>query len=177
RYEDEWLDLATPEIQARMAEYEEDQIEFAVLSLAKDPMIDLTAQLCSNIKTILSTDARLSELGVDFVESNLEEGTLTGPDASCGVTQNMLDEEELSEPTKARISSSSRNELIKFRQETATKQKTIRASVIEEQQSRKADEEYTAQRRHDYRPPVEKWLRILAQKGNIEQLVAESLLN
>ncbi|KAI5306553.1 hypothetical protein KEM56_000285, partial [Ascosphaera pollenicola] len=175
RYEGEWLNLATPEIQARMAEYEEDQIEFSVLSLAKDPLIDLRAQLCSNIASLVAIDAHLSQSGVEVV--SLEEGTLTGPDATYGVTQSMLDDKNASSSIEALISSESSDQLIKRRADFAKSQRELRASITEEEQSRKADEEYAAQRRHDYRPPVEKWLRILAQKGNIERLVAESTIN
>ncbi|KAI5301373.1 hypothetical protein KEM55_007275 [Ascosphaera atra] len=175
--DDEWLDLATPEIQARMAEYEEDQIEFAVLSVGKDPSISLTSRLCSNIKSLNALDARLSELGSEAAASDSENGTLSGPDVSYGVTKAALDEAELLPPTKELLSSSAIAKLREHRSTLAETQRELRASLQEERQSFHADEQYAAQRRHDYSPAVEQWIRILARKGNVEHLAAESLLN
>ncbi|KAL9615514.1 MAG: hypothetical protein Q9167_000027 [Letrouitia subvulpina] len=47
----DWTLLAAPEIQSRMAQYEEGQIEFAVLSLVKDPISNLLTALTENVKS------------------------------------------------------------------------------------------------------------------------------
>ncbi|KAI5280225.1 hypothetical protein KEM52_004175, partial [Ascosphaera acerosa] len=180
-FEGEWLDMATPEIRARMAEYDEEEIEFAILSLARDPLITLARQLAANIKSIAALDARLGPAADDARRQDREDGTLTAPDAACGVTQEMLDAQDVPaqvrEQTAAATTAAPAPDLLELRAELAAEQKTLRAAIAEEQRAQRADEEYTALRRHDYRPPVEKWLRVLAQKGCIEQLVAETTVN
>lgn len=171
------MDIAKPDILSRMAEYEEDQIEFSILSLVGDPMIDFVSQLALNVKSILAIDGLLSAAQVSEEElggDNWPDGTISGPDNSFELTSEALCAANVPETDMSKYRSASSDELLRCRREMAEKQKSIRASIKEEQQAYRGDEEYAASRRHDYGPAVHTWVRKLASKNAAETL-AEAL--
>ncbi|OJD13890.1 hypothetical protein AJ78_05711 [Emergomyces pasteurianus Ep9510] len=180
--DDKWLDLAKPEIMSRMAEYEEGQIEFSILGLVKDPLIDLKAQLTTNIKYIVMIDEQLSTLGspipdmVDTTATVNGNGNRTSHDLLfIGVERETVDLIDVPEDLRTKYKSATVEELIAYREELVNAQKDIRIMISEEEQSHRTDEDYAEARRHDYGPAVHTWVRLLARKKVIEGLVEEIL--
>ncbi|KAL1958473.1 hypothetical protein VTO42DRAFT_4337 [Malbranchea cinnamomea] len=174
---DDWLKVARPDILARMAAYEEDQIEFSILSLVREPLLDLVPRLASNVKSILAIDERLSAMGIAEAEikaaTDGDDGTLYGPDGSFDLTQETLDGASVPEDESSRYEAATREELLGYRRELVEAQRGLRASIKEEQQSYRADEDYAASRRHDYGPAIHQWIKTLARKGLLQTLVQE----
>ncbi|EEH23385.2 hypothetical protein PABG_05596 [Paracoccidioides brasiliensis Pb03] len=178
---DKWLDLAKPEILSRMAEYEEDQIEFSILGLVKDPLIDLKTQLAENIKCIFAIDNQLSTLGLSSlddatataVKGNNANGNGNRHDSFINITQEEMERAGFPEDLRTKYKSATPEELTSYREELVSAQKGIRILISEEQQSQRADEDYAAARRHDYGPAVHTWVRLLARKKVIQGLVSE----
>ncbi|PGH16085.1 hypothetical protein AJ80_05300 [Polytolypa hystricis UAMH7299] len=169
--DENWLDLAKPEIVSRMTEYEEDQIEFSILSVAKDPIIDLTANLAGNVKSLLAIDT------VSDGTANSDppdDATIYAPDLSLNLTLQALNDTIVSEDNMMSYRSATPDELAAHRERLVRQQAELRAAIKEEQQSRRADDEYAAARKHDYGPAVNTWVRLLARKGLVE-ILAESL--
>lgn len=172
--------MAKPEILARMASYEEDQIEFSILGLVKDPMIDLVANLAQNVKELLVVKERLNA-AASSVEKPVTasddtkplDGTLLGSDGSFNLAPDDIDQAEVSLDKMERYSTESTEELRSYEEQLMHKQKELRASVKEEQQSQNADEEHAAGRKHDYACAVHRWVSLLARKRKIEELVNE----
>lgn len=151
-----------------MAEYEDNQIEFSVLSVAKDPLIEHVAQLNANFKSL-----RLLNRNLSPEQGRIpDDGTVLGPDTMCGSTETDIDQtqvepfvQNLLEPAK-----NSNEELERLKNNLIEAQMSIRASILEEQQLHEADEQYAAGRRHDYSPAVLTWLRLLARKEMVAEL-------
>ncbi|PGG97003.1 ubiquitin carboxyl-terminal hydrolase L5 [Blastomyces parvus] len=180
---DKWLDLAKPEILSRMAEYEEGQIEFSILGLVKDPLIDLKAQLATNIKCIATIDERLSTLGASLPASD-DPATATAIDGNgngirhdpfINIAREEVERADVPEDLKTKYVSATQDELITYREELLIAQKDTRMMITEEEQSHRADEDYAAARRHDYGPAVHTWVSLLARKKVIEGLAEEIL--
>ena len=85
----DWVSHAKPVIEARMAEYEEGQIEFGVLSLVKDPLLSLVPTLAEIVKVSAEASSRLQQVNPDWGHSiptsshgapSSHESALTGPD-------------------------------------------------------------------------------------------------
>ncbi|WEW60370.1 cysteine-type deubiquitinase [Emydomyces testavorans] len=170
---EDWLELARPEIQSRMAEYEEDQIEFSILSLVRDPIIEIVNQLALNVKSLITIDEQLSNCPTLSGLDCLDDGTVTGPDLSLNLTQSILEKAAVPEDDLQRYKTISRDCLLSLRKALVDAQKAIRASIKEEQQSCEADNNYADKRRHDYGPAVQRWLQLLARKGLIEYVATE----
>lgn len=157
-----------------MAEYEEDQIEFSILSLAKDPLPGLIGDLAGNVKCLEIVNERIAthekENTASIFASGALEDTILGPDASYGLTQECLDLTTVEPDQLEQCPTGPVDELMQHRQRLQGRQKHLRGSIKEEQQSQRADEEYAAGRRFDYGPAVRTWIRSLARKCLLESL-------
>ncbi|KAK5790500.1 hypothetical protein VI817_007787 [Penicillium citrinum] len=173
---EDWFEVAKPNILDRMAAYEEEQIEFSILALVRDPLPELIQQLAVNVRRLeiinehlMTHDGRdddshaQARMSVDTLED-----TVLGPDASLGLTRTMIDKavvpEELSREQSLTV-------LTKRQEETAKAQVALRSRVREEQQTRNADEDHATGRRYDYGPAVRTWLRSLARKQQLAELL------
>ena len=170
----------TPEIEDRMAQYSEGQIEFAILSLVKEPLSSLVSALAENVKGLIALMTRLDLLNPDwrdFVASavNGEGGTtetlITGPDPVYQLTQEMIDTSELSQSIAEAVLKDMAADILASRQELVTAQACLRASIIEEIQSSRSDQERAASRRHDYGPAVQTLIEILGRKGVLKDMI------
>ncbi|KAL2862914.1 ubiquitin C-terminal hydrolase 37 [Aspergillus lucknowensis] len=179
----DWLDLVKPNIRANMEEYEEDQIEFSILSLARDPLPDLVEKLALNIKQLEAIERAIASHGRDEGDvanvgpraiEPLPENTLLGPDKSYGVTENDLRQISMSPEREQGYLRCTMDELAQHREEQSRAQIELRATVREEQQSQQADDDYAAGRRYDYGPAIRTWLRFLARKQIIEGLIPKA---
>ncbi|PYI10488.1 ubiquitin carboxyl-terminal hydrolase [Aspergillus sclerotiicarbonarius CBS 121057] len=175
--EDDWLNLVKPNIRTRMEEYEEDQIEFSILSVARDPLPDLVGQLAVNVKSLETIYRHITasaegpvDLGSTAADSMLGT-TVLGPDETYALTRTMIDQASIPAVQNGEYQTCSMEELIHHRQELSHAQQNLRVLIREEQQSQQADDDYAEGRRYDYGPAVRTWLRFLARKRVIENLL------
>lgn len=152
-----------------MAEYEEDQIEFSVLGIVQDPLVDYIGQLAQNVKTHQKINAYLPE----SVSNDGLKDVVLGPEPSLHLTQ--ADIESAIIPTaEEEYKPASLEKLLSHRQRLASRQQSIKQSIHEELQSHQAEDDYAAGRRHDYSPAVRAWVQKLARKKMIQELVERS---
>ncbi|KAJ5633012.1 hypothetical protein N7490_009351 [Penicillium lividum] len=164
--EDDWLKLARPNIVDRMAAYEEDQIEFSILGVVRDPLPDLVRQLAVNVRSLEMLNARLTSPAIPLLSDptlfELKE-TVLGPDPTYGLSRANIDAAVISEIAYPELAP----ELQRLREA----QCELRARIREEQQSQRADEDHATGRRYDYGPAVRTWLRFLARKQKLAELL------
>ncbi|KAL4767420.1 ubiquitin carboxyl-terminal hydrolase [Aspergillus nidulans var. acristatus] len=172
--ESDWLDLVKPNIEARMDKY---GIEFSILSLVRDPLPDLVNRLAVNIKQLRAIEKAINPQKPELVCDEpstiepLDENTLLGPDESYGVTEEAFNMAVMPAGEAEKYLGFSADELSKHRTELSRAQLDLRTAIREEQQSQRADEEYAEGRRYDYGPAIRTWLRFLARKRIIEDLI------
>ncbi|KAL1962809.1 hypothetical protein VTN77DRAFT_9178 [Rasamsonia byssochlamydoides] len=174
----DWLELVKPEILARMTEYEEDQIEFSILGLVRDPIIDCIGELALNVKRLRKLNERLGDIQ-DVTSTATQPIThhddiILGPAPAFGLTQEDIDLAKIPDEQDEQYQMCSLEELALEQQSLRASQQAIKASIQEELQSRQRDDDYAAGRRHDYSSAVYSWARILARKGVIRDLISES---
>lgn len=161
-----------------MAEYEEDQIEFSILSLVRDPTLDHIEKLALNVKLIGTVNRCLAELEESRLESSLEltglESTIIGPDASFELTQETIDRVAVPTEEAQRYQTYAVSELLQLRRNLCESQRDLRIAIREEQESRRSDDDYAVGRRFDYGPAIRAWIRFLARKKVIKDLAALS---
>lgn len=171
--QDDWLDLVKPNILTRMAEYEEDQIEFSILSLVKDPLVNLVDKLADNVKCLELVSGLIDahEGGMTAEQTaSIPENTIRGPNASYGLTRERIDSAVIPADQQEGHQNSSVDALLQHLQKLAESQLELRASIKEEQQANQADDDYAAGRRYDYGPAVRLWTRFLARKRMFDRL-------
>ncbi|KAJ5738273.1 hypothetical protein N7493_001428 [Penicillium malachiteum] len=165
--EDDWLELARPNLLDRMAAYEEGQIEFSILGVVQDPLPDLIQQLAVNVRSLEMSHAQTNGKDPNSTETMSESRDLVlGPDPAYGLTRAALDSAIVSETIPTH-----NPELQQWEQELQKAQRELCLRIQEEQQSQRMDEDHATGRRYDYGPAVRTWLRFLARK----QLLSEQL--
>ncbi|EHA20126.1 hypothetical protein ASPNIDRAFT_178797 [Aspergillus niger ATCC 1015] len=173
----DWLSLVKPDIRTRMEAYEEDQIEFSILSVARDPLPELVDQLATNVKSLEIIQERLSSIHESSIDlestlaDSVSENTILGPDESYTLTRESIDQVTVHKTQEREYQTCSVEELIHHRQRLGHAQQDLRAAIREEQQSQQVDEDYAEGRRYDYGPAIRTWLRFLARKRLIEDLL------
>ena len=179
---DDWINLVKPDLEARMAKYEDGQIEFAILGLVKDPLINLVHDLASNVKGIQALEARLNEINTSWQSSNantsietekIPENTLLGADMHFLLDKTAIESATLPPEVQHKLSSGSTSptDFSDFRRKLAFEQINLRVTIKEEQASDYHDEDRATARRHDYGPAVKTWTELLARKGVLGDLL------
>ena len=163
-----------------MAQYEDGQIEFAILGLVREPLIGLAVSLAENIRTLQMVVEHLDTIDSkwrDFitVEANVSEATaenlLVGPDAAYHVDQRSLDSVQIDSQAQSKLLSNSINILVPYWQEMVQSQMMLKVLIKEEQEAMQSDEEKAAQRRHDYGNAIHTWLQCHSQKSLVQEIV------
>lgn len=163
-----------------MTECAEDQIEFSILGLVRDPILDFIKELAVNVKCLQVVDAGLREerSNGDIEDTvGLANGVreyLTGPDPTLELTQQDIDNAEIPSHRMDEYQNGSNPRLLSLRNELVASQMMIKKSIQNELQSRRLDENYAAGRRHDYNPAIIYWARALAKKGLLPDLASKA---
>jgi len=169
-FQDEWLGQVKPDLEARMAQYEDRQIEFAILSLVRDPLLDLIPRLAENVRSLNGLSARLDAVKPDWREFEMPSASddatavLTGPDPMYGMMQEHLDRARYPENVETLCESEAVEDMTTQRQQLVTAQAGLRLSIKEEQQSNQSDEEKAAARRCDYGARMQDFVRRVKTK-------------
>lgn len=152
-----------------MAQYEENQIEFAILSLVRDPLCGLMAALASNVKNLCATSTQLDQVQTNSIagspsdqpheELDHQLGALYGPDAGFGLTRSHIEHADLTDATASLLSSGSLEELAAHRTALSTQQADLRMLIQEEQQAQQQDEEKASARCRDIGGRMRKFAR------------------
>lgn len=184
--DDDWLGRAKPEIEARMGEHGDGQIEFAILSLVRDPLLDLVPRLAVNVKSMQAVSARLDQVcpdWQDFTTQNRGEarstydGSITGPNDTYNLTIETIKLAVLPEAVQHMILDGSKAaDLLTCLQGLVTIQSDLRKSILTEIDSNCRDEGRAASRRHDYSSLIRSWIRAHARRGVIKTVVEHETL-
>ncbi|KAL8738922.1 MAG: hypothetical protein Q9181_000374 [Wetmoreana brouardii] len=177
----DWVMQVAPELESRMSQYEDGQIEFAILALVKEPLTTLVAALAENVKSIVSASQRLGQLKSDWEyfladqsdgDSPAEQDVILGP---C--EQYRLDHEEiiravLGAAFKVQLETKEVSNLLALRQDLITAQARLRASIKDEAMAVQADNQKAASRRNDKGILAKGLLQVLERMGK-SRLVLE----
>lgn len=157
-----------------MAQYEESQIEFAILSLGKDPLIDLLSDLAQNVKGLIAIQSRLDILQPDWKsfmtdtyhgkDGEEEHHVLTGPDGGLGLTEQWISQTPLTDQIVDSLLTESTTEAIAARRELITAQGPLTIALQDEIQSRHSEEERASARTRDFGAKMQKFARKVKAK-------------
>lgn len=170
---EDWICQTKPQIEARMAEYEEGQIEFSVLSLVKTPLAGFISALAQNVKSLVALSNQeqamedISILAVNLACGEFRSGpelAVCMPDAAYGLTQDMIDQAVIPPDVQGAIEGGEVPMITQLWRELTIAQAGLKASIGEEQLSNQLDQERADSRRWDYGPAVHNLIRSLATK-------------
>lgn len=164
----DWMSIATPALQTRMAMFEGAEIEFNLMAVVHDPDHRCRSRLARNVKEI-----QLLEKALDAKFESWREKSMTlpsrddviGPSTTLDLTQADIDGELLDHANYDRIAQGDFAKLMNRREELRLHQKDLIGGVREMLLRGREDEEKARHRRHDYGTFVRSWLGALAEHG------------
>lgn len=174
--DDDWVLQVAPEIETRMAQYEDGQIEFAILSLVKEPLIKLVAVLAENVKSITSIRRHLLQIQSDRGEPQpdsldgkelVQQDLLLGPSEQYRLSQEAIDQAVLSPENEQQLKSDDLVAMSAVIQQLSTAQRSIRASIRDEISAIQADDDRAASRRNDKGLLAKGLLHVLERMGRL----------
>ena len=177
---EDWIHQVKLDIEARMAKYDDGQIEFAILSLVKDPLIAMRRDLAQNVKSIQTLHKRLKEITPDWEmlittpaagRALIPETTITGPDPGYLLEAQDIQSASIHQHIQDSLASDNILDVVKILENIAVSQLPLRVSIKEEQEVNQANEEQAAARRYDYGPAMQAWLRFHARNSAIQAIL------
>ncbi|KAL9123216.1 MAG: hypothetical protein Q9187_000233 [Circinaria calcarea] len=179
--DDDWLGQVKPDIEARMGGYEDGQIEFAVLSLVKDPLLDLVRRLAVNVKGRQAVSAHLNQVHPDWQDFTTRsrdtngstfEDAISGPNEAYNLIPKAVETAVIPEAVQHMIlDGSTAADLLACHQGLVTAEAGLWQLVKNEVESNRRDEERAASRRHDHSPLIQSWIRTHARRGVIKTII------
>ncbi|KAI4260854.1 MAG: hypothetical protein LQ352_000009 [Teloschistes flavicans] len=173
----DWVVQVAPEIDSRMAQYGDGQIEFAVLALVKEPLGTLVTSLSKNVNSIRSVMRRLDCVKADLQDSLLETLDLStnkeivlGPSEQYYLDQIAIDRSKPCDTIVTQLESGKVPDLVSLGQELISVQASLRVSIMEEARAIQADDERAASRRNDKGLLAKGLLHVLDRMGKSKSL-------
>ena len=174
----DWLSVIQSSLSIRMAQYEEGQMQFSLMAVVQDPVIEDRRILAQNVLSLQKIELRLNETSQDwcsYTSPESEDSVLFGASDDYGLTDEMVAKANIPENMAQQLRSSCPDSLLKVRQELMTNQAGCRAQVRDSQQAEKLDAKESMHRRHDYGSFVKAWMQALADEGGLKSLLDEEL--
>jgi ubiquitin carboxyl-terminal hydrolase L5 len=170
----DWLSLIQTTLSVRMAEYEEGQIQFSLMAVVQDPIIQARRALAQNLRSIQAIEARLDELTPDwpsFVAADSEDSVVCCPQEVSSLTDAMIAEAPLTPKTAQHLTCTCSETLIRVRTELKKDQTGCLAEIRDSQQTDMLEELESMHRRHDYGSFVKAWMHALVSNGALKSLL------
>lgn len=172
--EQDWLGIAQTELLARVLQYQEGQIEFSLMAVIKDPIIEDQQRLAENIKTLKHIEMRLDKLSPDWENFGGETSPKLSIQHICEkyhICDADIDAATISESVAVKLESSDAQALLRLRQEILSAQAGCLAAIRDDSQANEADSFAAMHRRFDYSPFVKGWLDALAEADSLVPLM------
>lgn len=170
----DWLNIARTELLARMLQYQEGQIEFSLMAVIKDPVVEDRSRLADNIKSLLKVNQRLDETSPgwrSFEAVDSDDATIQGHSTDYQICEYDINNAKIPQSMVEKMKTSDPQILMQIRQDIITGQAGCRAAMRDQIQSDKADAIEALHRRFDYSPFINGWLDALATEDALVPLL------
>lgn len=167
---DDWVDLVAAHLSARM----ESGLEYNIVALVRDPILNYREQLGANIKLLQSIEARLDSVNIDwktFAAGDDDDTHVTDASEVHEVTAAVIDEATLAASDQKKLYlDDDITTLMEWRERVIKDQAPLRAGIRDELNSRHAHEAIAADRRNDFGPLIQTWLNMLAEREKLRDI-------
>ena len=144
-----------------MWQYAEDQIEFAILGLVKDPILEILANLVASIEHINALNARLDQMQPGWRKN----ASLDPSDELHAALRAEYDVDGL--PAKSRcedaalVADAKLEDVLELRQALIAKQAALKVDLQEQAQSRSEVESKASSRRQDFGAKIQRFAQVV----------------
>ncbi|KAF4632787.1 hypothetical protein G7Y89_g5327 [Cudoniella acicularis] len=178
---DDWISVARANIYERIVQYEEDGVQFNLLSLCQSPLQTIPTKIAQNLKAILAIEANLNITLPEwksFVESNVS-FDLNELSASLAVPRDIFDGAAIRESSKKILErgESDANFLLEHRQNLINDHEALQSSYHNEVALIERQNEEAESRRQDHTPAVFQATKTITEARILKELVLEMRKN
>lgn len=171
------MSVAIDDIKQHIEEYQQDGVQFNLLSLCRSPLCSIPEKIATSIHTLSSIRKFLVKLQPDWQQfSPIDELSLASGSATLfGVTPELLREFTLSEAVNQRIEEAAMDPtaLMNMYVEYATNQIQLQALYMDEDALIDQENEQAEKRKQDHTSLVYNAFKTLAEKGILKEIVKE----
>lgn len=165
----DWLSTISPMLTARMLEFADQGIEFNILALVRDPLLEHQFEFTKHQRLINAVDEKLRTMcGSKYERSDdlppSEDSAVSGDQISLDISQegeisNYIDRtlRDLGDETSLR----------EKRYNVYERLRHLKVAIREEESLTAADQEKALDRRIDYTPAINKYLSFLAENHSL----------
>ncbi|KAI1751084.1 cysteine proteinase [Xylaria castorea] len=153
---DTWLNIASEAIQDRMRRQDDEYPSFNLLAICQSPLLTLSQSLARSLATAKALD--ISDVWKSFPDERL---------ARFGLNREQILAEFSSSPPPDDAQKSTREEL-------RAEAEALEARYVEEEAAVHDAVEMIRARQRDYTPAVHQWVRVLADKGVLRDLIQKT---
>lgn len=173
----DWLSIAQPALQDRIAQYAAGAIEFNLMAVVHDPMVACVEALAANVKALQAVEEKLVILVEDWKEmldSSGESDITVGPDVNLGLQNVDIERVEMT-PRDAKGIAEAEDlvQLLELRKEIVLQQCGLRRACKDEMECVQSDAAKARSRRHDYSQFAREWVGALADAEILGALLEE----
>ncbi|KAF2177881.1 cysteine proteinase [Zopfia rhizophila CBS 207.26] len=173
---DDWLSMAADQIEAIMSAAGD--ISYNLVAMVQSPVVALRNDMCSTIATLNHLETRLDTLNKEWREFVVtkEDGTVQTPFVSpnilaiLGVHLDELKNATVPEDVKVEIDAEEdMMSLLDRRTQLLSEQTSLHGQIQTEMMNEEDENDKAKERRWDYGPVFQLWLRKLAENGYLDQ--------
>ncbi|KAI3319906.1 cysteine proteinase [Xylariaceae sp. AK1471] len=172
---DSWLNIASEAIQMRMARQDDEFLSFNLLAICQSPLLTITQELATSLATAKALDDVVSggsswnvpNPWSHFPDDRLARFNLTRDQILAEYSPRPSFETEISDP-RFNLAAAQ-----KLAEELCAEQEALEAQYVAEVATVEEAVEMIRARQRDYTPAVHQWLRVLAEKGVLRELIQD----
>ncbi len=172
-----WVGVARDNICQRVTQYEDDGVEYSLMSLCKSPMKLAIEDLASNTSFIHTVESYLSETTPGWKEFVCHETSISFAELhnTYGLSQALINASTLSETDNAKIEAvkNDPDKLCDLYRELVKEQCRIRTVYMQEFSLIGLEDEQALRRKKDYTPMLYKAMRALAEAGVLKGIIID----
>ena len=175
---DDWMNIAGPALEMRMALYAGGDLEFNLMAVVHDSVVKDRVELAGNVKALQVIRKKLGGIVEDWREldgAETKADVLTGPSPAFKIVESDIDDAVIPQPLAEKVEKEDDLlKLIEIRKEIVQDQAPLRGAVRDAFRAAEADQEQAMHRRHDYGAFVRAWLGVLAENGTLGSMVEDA---
>lgn len=167
--DNDWTTVARPQIEARMLQYEEDQHQFSLLGFCQSPLAVHSRKVAENLASLRGLQER--------VNAQVGDGTwepanpLKHELGEFELDKEAVKQAEIPAPTRQRIDEATRDDADTLYDDIALETRATMGEYRAELMSTAEDEQRVKGRKKDYGPFLHAWVKKLAEKGVLEDII------
>jgi ubiquitin carboxyl-terminal hydrolase L5 len=176
---DSWLNIASKAIQMRMSRQDDEFLNFNLLAICQSPLLTISQDLATSLATAKalddvvvtgspSWDDDVPTPWTNFPDDRLARFNLTRDHILTQCSPRPSFDAQISDPAFNLAAAQKLAEELRVEQEALEAQYVAELATVDEAV------DMISGRQRDYTPAVHQWLRILAEKGVLRELIQES---